>query len=133
MPQPVHRSAIQSVINRMARNSFLLKAWCVTLVSGILALGAKEGRFEFGLAALIPIVAFGCLDAYYLMLERRFRDLYGAAAQDKTDAYSMDVSEYRKGRTLVGALASPSVWGLYVPLLATAAAVLIIGARAGTP
>ena len=37
-----HLELIQEVIKRMANNSFLLKGWTVTLVTGILALASKD-------------------------------------------------------------------------------------------
>lgn len=37
-----HLEMIQGVINRMARNSFALKGWAVTLVAGIFALSSKN-------------------------------------------------------------------------------------------
>lgn len=33
---------LQSVINRMASNSFMLKGWAVTLVAGIFVLAGKD-------------------------------------------------------------------------------------------
>ena len=57
---------IQSVIDRMGRNSFAYKGWAVTLVSAIFALAAKEGNPQYLLIALLPSFAFWGLDGYYL-------------------------------------------------------------------
>ena len=67
---------MQGVIQRMAENSRSCKVWCVTLVSAILVLVARTGKAEHALIALAPTALFYLLDAYYLMLERRFRNSY---------------------------------------------------------
>jgi hypothetical protein len=37
-----HLEMIQAIITRMASNSFMLKGWAVTLVSGIFVLSSKD-------------------------------------------------------------------------------------------
>lgn len=92
-----HLELIQSVIDRMARNSFLLKAWCVTLVSALLALASKDSHIEFILVAYYPVLMFWILDAYFLRQERLFRELYDEVrnkGEDKVD-FSMDASQLK--------------------------------------
>ena len=72
----LHMEMIQSIISRMANNSFMLKGWAVTLVAGIFALSSKEAEQSYFLIAYIPIIIFWGLDAYYLRLERLYRNLY---------------------------------------------------------
>lgn len=67
---------IQSVITRMASNSFYLKGWSITLVTALFALTAKDNRNLFFLIAYIPIIFFWALDSYYLSLERQYRNLF---------------------------------------------------------
>jgi len=71
-----HLDISQSVIQRMASNSAACKAWCITLVSAILVLVADRGEPRYAFIALIPAVLFLILDAYYLALEKRFRESY---------------------------------------------------------
>ena len=71
-----HLELIQEVIKRMANNSFLLKGWTVTLVTGILALASKDTDKQYFRIAYIPILMFWFLDAYYLQQERLYRSLY---------------------------------------------------------
>ena len=71
-----HLTIMQGVIQRMAENSRSCKVWCVTLVAAILVLVARTGEAEHALIALAPTVLFYLLDAYYLMLERRFIKSY---------------------------------------------------------
>ena len=67
---------LQGVITRMAGNSASCKTWCVTLVAAIAALGVNAEEHRLVLLALLPIFIFFLLDAYYLGLERDFRDKY---------------------------------------------------------
>src|ERR1700730_16424489 len=89
-----HLEMIQGVINRMANNSFLLKGWCVTLLSALIALAAKDHDKRFILVGYYPIIMFWILDAYFLWQERLFRKLYDkvrALNEDQID-FSMDTS-----------------------------------------
>lgn len=73
-----HLEIIQSVISRMAGNSFALKGWAVTLVAGIFALSGKDADKTYFLIAYVPILVFWGLDTYYLRQERLYRALYNA-------------------------------------------------------
>lgn len=64
---------IQDIIKRMAKNSFLIKGWTVTLVVATLLLETKDYMV---LIAFIPLIVFWILDAYFLHQERLFRKLY---------------------------------------------------------
>lgn len=91
-----HLEMIQSVVNRLASNSFRIKGWCVVLVAALLALGAREGSFEIVLVAVVPVLVFWGLDGYYLSRERLFRKLYDSVRiEDETD-FSMEVKDLRK-------------------------------------
>ena len=71
-----HLEFIQAIIARQASNALLLKAWSVTLVAALFALAAKDANTSFAYLALVPVLMFWGLDAYYLWQEKRFRDLY---------------------------------------------------------
>src|SRR2546426_12383360 len=71
-----HLSIAQSVIQRMATNSASSKAWCITLVSAILVIVANKDKPDYTWLAAIPTFLFLALDAYYLSLERGFRNSY---------------------------------------------------------
>lgn len=74
--QVKHLELIQSVVSRMAGNSFLLKGWSVTLGVALLGLGAKDENPKFALLAVFPPMIFWAADAYYVRQERLFRKLY---------------------------------------------------------
>lgn len=111
-----HLDLLQSAIARMAGNSFLLKGWSVTLSTAVIGLSAKESTPELALLALLPILAFWGLDAYYLGLERRFRDLFrGAIAAGSPTDFKMTPA--RVGLTgWLDAVVSPAVALLHLPL-----------------
>src|SRR6266487_4986853 len=95
-----HLAFIQSVIDRMSKNSFLLKGWGVTLVSALFALAAKDANKQYILLAYFPIITFWLLNGYFLSQERRFRALYDEVRLlplDKID-FSMDTKKFNDGR-----------------------------------
>lgn len=85
-----HLELIQDVIKRMANNSFMLKSWAVTLIAGIFVLADKNVNSLYFAIAYIPVIAFWCLDAYYLLQERIYRMLYEQVLQ--TDEDEIDFS-----------------------------------------
>ena len=75
---------IQSIISRMARNSFLIKGWTVTLVVVSLLL---KGNDDHAILAFIPLLTFWFLDSYYLQQERLFRQLYQWVITTRPDSF----------------------------------------------
>jgi uncharacterized membrane protein len=71
-----HLEFIQTAIGRMSTNSFLFKGWAITLAAALSSFAAVETRRALLVIAIFSTVLFWSLDAYYLWLERRFRDLY---------------------------------------------------------
>jgi len=67
---------LQDVIGRMASNSAGAKTWCIALVSAIIVVIADKGEPGYVWIALVPVGLFFLLDAYYLGLERQFRERY---------------------------------------------------------
>jgi len=89
---------IQSIISRMANNSFLVRGWSITLIAALFALSAKESELFFIYLAYFPAISFWILDSYYLNQERLFRDLYNKVrllSNDQID-FSMDTSIFNK-------------------------------------
>jgi hypothetical protein len=85
---------IQDIIKRIAFNSFMIKGWTITLVTGALLLrGSKYQVF----IAYIPLLIFWFLDAYFLWQERLYRRLYKWVIQHRleTDEYLFDMNAYR--------------------------------------
>ena len=106
-----HLTIMQGVIQRMAENSRFCKIWCVTLVSAILVLIAQTGEPRHALIALAPLALFFVLDAYYLALERAFRQSYSAFVEkvhsgegSATDLYAMAPS---------GSIGAGVLWAIF--------------------
>ena len=91
-----HLEMVQSVINRMAGNSFLIKCWSVTLISALFALAAKDSNSFFVYLAYFPCVTFWSLDGYFLRQERLYRHLYQVVAKKEIDEidFSMNANVY---------------------------------------
>jgi len=118
-----HLGITQSVIQRMASNSASCKAWCIALVSAILVLVADKGRPDYTLIALIPTLLFLVLDAYYLGLEKAFRDSYNEFIE-KLHSKSIKSSDLYavspKGSLFYAffkSLCSFSIWPFYLTLI----------------
>jgi len=130
-----HLTIMQAVIERMSSNSTSCKAWCITLVSAILVIVADKGRPNYALLPLIPTILFLVLDAYYLALERGFRESYNSFIEklNKGEVEATDLFYITpKGRLLkkIGcALLSFAIWPFYTMLgvMVLLAKVLVIG------
>lgn len=70
---------VQTCIERMARNSFMIKGWALTIFAGVIAL-LKEQVFTSPVvvicSVIIPYLCFWYLDAYFLRTEKCYRQLY---------------------------------------------------------
>jgi hypothetical protein len=102
-----HLKLIESIITRLAGNSFLLKGWAVTLVAGLTALAKSDADRDIAWIALGAITIFGLLDAYYLAHERGYRELYEKAAAGKSTPWSLTPTTPGPLKIL-GATLSPS-------------------------
>jgi hypothetical protein len=78
-----HLEMIQGVINRMAQNSFNMKGWTVAITAGLFVVSGKNANQKFCYVAILAIFAFAIMDAYYLMQERLYRDLYDRVCKKK--------------------------------------------------
>ena len=117
-----HLEFIQSIVNRMAANSFLIKGWCITLVSAMFALAANDTNTKFILIAYIPVPVFWILDSYYLWQERLFRALYDniRVADENLIDFSMDTMVYRGGKnTWLASIFSETLIIFYISLIVT--------------
>ncbi len=117
-----HLRITQSVIERMASNSSSCKAWCITLVAAILVIVADKGKASYALIAGVPTTLFLALDAYYLALERCYRDSYNAFIE-KVHAGCLAAADLYavtpKGslpKSFGQSLCSFSIWPFYVTL-----------------
>ena len=92
-----HLEMTQAVINRLGRNSFLLKSWSMTILVAAMVLIAKHDLQSpyFAFLLLIPIVGFWILDGYFLWQERLFRQVYEEIRQQADTDFKMDPGKHR--------------------------------------
>jgi hypothetical protein len=109
---------VQSAISRMASNSFLIKGWSVALGTAVLGFSVKESNWALALVAAAPAAAYWMLDAYYLGLERLFRDLWGTAVADAQAKFNMDPGQLGL-KDWFKAAWSPAVWLVHLPVIVT--------------
>jgi hypothetical protein len=119
-----HIEFVQQIIARMNGNSFQLKTWAVTLTAGLFALSERSNPW-FPLLALIPIIVFWLIDAYYLQMERHYRDLYDHLCTNEANPayarghnYNLDPSHYGIDEQSFWKIArsKTQIW-IYLPLL----------------
>lgn len=93
-----HLEFIQNIIDRQAKNSFLLKGWAITLIVALCALSLRDQIFRFSLLIYCLILAFWILDSYYLWQERLFRALYDHVRklEEKNIDFSMNTEGFSK-------------------------------------
>ncbi len=99
-----HLTFIQGVITRMNTNSFQIKGWTITIVSALLALYANSFNVIYIFVAIIPVLLFWFLDAYYLQQERKFRGIYndvaelGEVKEIIVKPFEMPLENYKEGK-----------------------------------
>jgi len=101
---------VQSVISRMASNSFQLKGWLIGILSFIMAFN-KDAIFADSPAYLailvMPVLVFWYLDAFFLYTEQQYRDMYndiyknripslfpGGMPEGLKDLFNLDYTRY---------------------------------------
>jgi hypothetical protein len=110
-----HLEMIQNVINRMASNSFVFKGWSVTILAGLSAFATRDANKKLLLVAFFATLLLWAIDAYYLSLERKYRELYAkvAAKKPRSIDFSMTLAKYSKSRAWVSTMFSPILLGFY--------------------
>ena len=95
---------IQSVINRMANNSFLLKGWLISIIAVVLALSkdsiVSKNEYAIFIIMLLPTLTFWYLDAFFLHKEKSYRKLYDWVIENRENnldfLYSLDYKRFEK-------------------------------------
>ena len=126
-----HLEMIQAIISRLAGNSFLIKAWTVTLSAA--AYGISINRIDWRISTIgtVAVVAFWMLDSYFLRQERIFRLLYDYARSDieAITRFSMATTRFRRRVHRVATFFSATLSLLYGTLSIAGLALTIIAAR----
>jgi hypothetical protein len=107
-----HLQMIQAVVTRLASHSTTIKGWSVTLSGALLGYGTTANTSVVAVIAGYVILAFAIMDAYYLALERQYRELYRHAVAGGTTAWEMEVGR-PSARQIITAVRSPVIVILY--------------------
>lgn len=113
-----HIDLIQSIITRMAQNSFVIKGWTITIIVGLFVF-LQNGNFKNNfLIYLIPIVGFWLLDSYYLWQERLYRKLYIQISRDLDSDSDLSLStvSFKNNTKYLSALFSVTELLTYAPI-----------------
>lgn len=127
-----HLNMLQAIVARLAGNSAQCKTWCVAIVSALFGLAGATKSGRIAVAAIIPILVFGFVDAAYLANEKAYRDLYNRiVARIRGNSYGLadfgdltapvDVGHY------IWAFSSWSVLPVYLGLIIAYVVVLSSG------
>lgn len=100
-----HIDLVEAQILRMSENSKQMKTWCFALVTGVVGIYVQTNNWRFLWIGFIAIFLFAWLDAYYLLLEQKFRcvynDIVGLKNEDEEKVsipdYGMPIHAYKKG------------------------------------
>ncbi len=120
-----HLEFIQGIIDRMAKCSFMLKGWCITLVVGLYVFSSTVSeKTSLILISFIPIIVFWILDAYYLWQERLFREVYDYVRKKPVGNidFKMNPMDFSNGKnTWFATFKSKTILWFYLPLIITLA------------
>ena len=113
-----HIDLVQSIITRMAQNSFVIKGWMITIVVGLFLFLQKDNLQNNFLIYLFPIIGFWLLDSYYLWQERLYRKLYGSVISNLKESsdLKLSVEEFKNSTKYLSALFSITEILTYLPV-----------------
>lgn len=113
-----HIDLVQSIITRMAQNSFVIKGWMITIVVGLFLFLQNDNLQNNFLIYLFPIIGFWLLDSYYLWQERLYRKLYGSVISNLKESsdLKLSVEEFKNSTKYLSALFSITEILTYLPV-----------------
>ena len=127
-----HLQLYQEPISRMSSISAIFKGFAAAILAGLASASFTDISEWALLIGLIPLLAFLCLDIYYLQLEKKLRYRYKMVAlgKDKVDFLirpQIDDSEKKEAKACISdCLKSPSIFLFYIPVLACAVVLAVM-------
>jgi len=123
---------IQKVIERLARNSFQIKAWAATIFTAAIVLTYSIINTLIFIVLITVISLFWALDSYYLKQERLFRKLYeyntsqfnNLSEKEKIKMFDMNISTFHVNG-IIKTMFSVSEFLYYIALIGTLVAFLV--------
>jgi hypothetical protein len=119
---------LQTAVARMASVGVSLKNYCITITTAVCGFAITLERPGLALLALLPITTFALLDAQYLRVERRFRDLFDRARCEDWGTFpSFEINlKDALPESFYGAVFSWSIYYFYAPLAIAVAVVALV-------
>lgn len=108
---------IQTIINRLANNSFQFKGWFITLIVAINIFDLTKPSLNKKLIIILITIIFLIFDMYYLYLEKLYRKLYVAALLGQVEDFDMNIERFKNKRLYFKTLCSVSAYPYYFTLL----------------
>lgn len=108
---------LQQIISRMAGNSFQLRQWSVGISTAVFAFASRDSDHPFVLIAVLPALAFWFLDAYFLSLEKHYRQRFDRVRKAeleelKKEPFDLSPPDRLAGQWL-GSLFRPAALGVH--------------------
>lgn len=121
-----HLEFIQSSISRMSHNSFLLKGWVITIISGFLVFSSNY-CLGILISSIINII-FWTLDGFYLWQERLFKGLYNCVRQlsEEEIDFSMNRDKFKKEEKWIDSFFSKTLLIFYGSILVINLIIILI-------
>ena len=109
---------IQEIISRMSTISSVIKSFSITLAVAIVTLISGSFVKSWMLwIFVIPLISLMVLDIYYLILERKYRNLYENVRTDKHSIdYSLTLSS-EENENVLKCIFSKSILIFYIPII----------------
>jgi hypothetical protein len=127
MPNEKHLEFLQSAIGRMAGNSLQMKTWSVGIATAAIGFAAaKESVPAAAMFGVAPILAFWGLDAYYLALEKCFRDLFETERKVVGTTGTFDMKPTKVDEKFWACAFRPAVVFIHLPMAAVVVAVALL-------
>ena len=120
---------IQSVINRMANTSFMIKGWTISLMTFIVTFKVDDSGY---MLILLPLLLFWFLDGFFLQQGRLYRSLYDWVIKnrmtDETNTFSLDTRRFKsnKQNSILQAIFSTTLLSFYGMTLLLVVLVILI-------
>ncbi len=121
-----HLEMIQGVITRMGSNSFIIKGWSITAIGAMYAYWLAKRDYLILVLILGVVLLFWFHDAYYLYLERGFRNLYDEVRKKDDDKIDFGMTPIFKEKVICIAMRPILRWSYGIVILITIVLLFIL-------
>ena len=109
-----HLEMLQEVITRMGGNSFVVKGWAVIAIGAMYTYWLTDRDRIYMLFLVLAVnILFWFHDAYYLALERGFRNCYDKVRKDESVETNFEIKPINVEKIIVVAVTRPILTWTY--------------------